>query len=194
VRRGFKQEAKRLALEVRAEMGLAAKDLLSPEVLADLYGIPVYDIADLIDQGCSREAIAHFEGTRQVAFSAALIPIKNQRIIVENSAHTATRRRASIAHEMAHVILEHEFGDALLNSEGCRSYDKEAEEEADRLGGELLIPYETALLAARMNLTNQEVADQYKVSLSFAAMRMNASGARIVVQRQRSFAHKRVSF
>jgi len=86
---------------------------------------------------------------------------------------------------MAHVILEHEFSAALLTLDGCRSVDREIEEEADRLGGELLIPYQAALAAAHAGWTDAQVAVHYGVSHRFAAMRMNASGARKVAPRQR---------
>jgi Zn-dependent peptidase ImmA (M78 family) len=92
---------------------------------------------------------------RQATFSAALVPFGSKRLIIENSAHSSTRRRVSIAHEMAHVLLEHELDSTLLTLEGCRAVDKEAEEEADQLGGELMIPYQAALTAARSNCTTK---------------------------------------
>jgi hypothetical protein len=184
VRRGFVAEAQRLALEVRAELGLDHREQLDPYGLADLYGIHVYCLQDLIEHGGSHAAVDHFAGVRQATFSAALVPIGPVRLIIENEAHTPTRRRASIAHEMAHILLEHQFASALLNFDGCRAFDKAIEAEADRLGGELLIPFRAALAAARAGLTDERVAEYYGVSREFAGMRMNASGARKVAARQ----------
>jgi hypothetical protein len=142
VRRGFKEEAKRLVLETRAELGLGSNEPLNPRDLANLYGISIVPLHELSAYGCSSEALAHFAKERQVTFSAAIVPLGTARFIIENSAHAYTRRRVSIAHEMAHVILEHDFSTALLTLDGCRALDKEVEGEADRLGGELLIPYQ----------------------------------------------------
>lgn len=184
MRRGFKEEAKRLALEVRAELGLGSREPLDPRELANLYGIRIFPLHELSAYDCPADAVVFFTQVRQETFSAALIPLGTARLIIENSAHSDTRRRVSIGHEMAHVILEHEFSTALLTLDGCRSVDGENEEEADRLGGELLIPYQAALAAAHAGWADAQVAVSFGVS-RFAAMRMNASGARKVAARQR---------
>lgn len=54
------------------------------------------------------------------------------------------------------------------------------------LGGELLIPKEGALDCAKRGLSDLEVAEVYRVSPQLAAMRLNASGARIWASRSRS--------
>jgi IrrE N-terminal-like domain len=185
VRRGFKEEAKRLALEVRAELGLGSREPLDSRELANLYGIRIFPLHELGAFDCPAEAVAHFAQVREETFSAALIPLGTARLIIENSAHADTRREVSIAHEIAHVILEHEFSTALLTLDGCRSVGREIEEEADRLGGELLIPYQAALAAAHAGWSDLYVGHHYGVSQQFAAMRMNASGARKVATRQR---------
>ena len=45
MRRGFKTEAKKLALEIRAELGLEASARFDPYALALEYGIPVYPVS-----------------------------------------------------------------------------------------------------------------------------------------------------
>jgi IrrE N-terminal-like domain len=177
VRRGFATEARRLALEVRAELGLSPYVPLDPGALAELYGIPVYPLEELAGWGCHDGTAAHFTVHRPDAFSAALVPVDAGLVIVENSAQSGSRRRASISHEMAHVLLEHPFRDRLLPPAGCPA-GREAEEEADRLAGELLIPATAALAAARDGASDTQVARRYRVSLAFARMRMNRSGAR----------------
>jgi Zn-dependent peptidase ImmA (M78 family) len=87
---------------------------------------------------------------------------------------------------MAHVLLEHQFTVAILGPDGCRSVDPEIEAEAEWFGGELLITYAAAMMLARRNASDAEVARRYGVSQKRAAMRMNASGARTVVTRQRA--------
>jgi hypothetical protein len=46
VRQGFKTEAKRLALELRAEIGLDAHAPFDPYGFASEYGIPVVQLSD----------------------------------------------------------------------------------------------------------------------------------------------------
>ena len=181
-----KAAATRLALEVRSEIGLDAHEPLEPADLAEEYGIPIYCLGDLHLHGLSAEAIAHFSGTAGARFSAALIPIGSGCCIIENDGHAPTRRRTNLAHEMAHVIREHDFPlGAVLGPDGCRSVPAGVEEEADWLGGELLITSESALRLARQDATDEAVAERYGVSSRYAAMRMNASGVRKRVQRER---------
>jgi Zn-dependent peptidase ImmA (M78 family) len=114
---------------------------------------------------------------RPKAWSAALVPIGSIRIILENTGHAPVRRRSSLAHELSHHFLEHEFDEVLLTDDGCRRFDKKKEKEANFLAGELLIPYQAALKAAFADKTNDEIAAIYGVSNQFAQMCMK--GARV---------------
>jgi IrrE N-terminal-like domain len=178
MRRGFTSQARRLAVEIRAEVGLSPYVPLDPRALAEFYGVPVYPLDEMPAWGCSTEAAAHFAESRPTAFSAALVPVGSGRVIVENSAQAQTRRRASISHELAHLILEHPFPDGPLTLASGPAWDRDAEAEADCLGGELLIPAPAALAAARDGASDERVARRYRVSVAFARMRMNRSGAR----------------
>ena len=188
MRRGFKTQAKKLALEVRAELGLGASACFDPYELAVEYGIPVYTLSELALHEDARQAGAHYALDRPSTFSAALIPVGNGRFILDNDYHAPVRRRNSVSHEMSHVLLEHGFTSVLFTCDGCRSIDKDKEEEADWLAGELLIPYAAAERAARLELTDEQVAQMFDVSTQLAAMRMNFSGARIIVARKRRYA------
>ncbi len=187
MRRGFKTAAKKLALEVRGELELSAYDVLDPYGLAKLYGIRICPIDALRASGTSAESLKYFMKHRPQVFDAAVVPAGNGCFIIENVVHALTRRRATISHEMAHIVLEHEFTATLVNSDGCRTVKSDIEDEATWLGGELLIPYEAALAAARAGKTDAEVAEEYNVSVRLAAMRMNASGARTVAERERRY-------
>lgn len=185
MRHGFKAHAKRLAVEGRAELGLGPFDRLDPRDLAAEYGIPIYTIGALAN-ACEPAVADWVNGPGQGIFSAALVPVGTGRFIIDNDLHAQTRRASSIAHEMAHVLCEHRFTEVLITADGCRAASREDEAQADWLGGELLIPESAAVRAARADWTDQQVADAYGVSPQRAAMRMNASGARQRVRRERS--------
>src|SRR5215213_9957467 len=95
---------------------------------------------DLTDRLAHLEAgespnAADVKRARQAAqFSAALVRCGTGMFIVENDAH---------------ALWEHEFTTVLVNGDGCRGVAPAVEAEADRLGGELLIPFKAALAAAR---------------------------------------------
>jgi IrrE N-terminal-like domain len=181
LRRGFKAESKRLAIELRAEIGLTRHDPLDPWKLAELYGVDVYALSDV---GCSAEALTHFTLTRPEVFSGALVPLPIGVAIIENTAHSRVRRISTMAHEMAHVTLEHVFPATLVNEKGCRTSDPGQEAEATELSGELLIPFDAALRFARQRLTNEEVADRFGVSPAVARWRLDSTGARKIARRQ----------
>ncbi|MFE1198642.1 ImmA/IrrE family metallo-endopeptidase [Streptomyces olivaceoviridis] len=175
-----------LALEVRREIGAGPHGQLDLDRLTDEYGIPVYAIRDLSGSGCSPEALEHFTLRRPEAWSAALVPAGTARFIVENCAHTLQRRRSNVAHEMSHLLLEHDFEGILFSDGGCRELGPEMavkERQASDLSGELLIPTSAAITAALSKKSDDEVAEQFNVSTRFAAWRMNASGARKIALR-----------
>jgi hypothetical protein len=187
MKRGFKTVARKLALEVRAELGLTAFVRFDPYELASEYGIPVYEVSDLGQDDRAHDAARYFDSGQTSVFSAALVPVGTGMFILDNDSHAFVRRRNSVSHEMSHIILEHAFDRVLVGVDGCRCFDRDKEEEATWLAGELLIPYAAAERAARADMADDQVAEMYEVSTQLAAMRMNYSGARTVVKRRREY-------
>lgn len=189
-KRSFNKAAcKRLAAEVRAEIGLQPMDALDPWKLAEVYGIAVIPVSAL---PVSSEIREHFTIVRPDLFSGALVPLGNGAVIVENDSHPPARRRSTMGHELAHIFGEHKFGTSLVSERGCRLADQRQEDEAAEIGGELLIPFEAAKQLARRKATNEEVALQFGVSTDLARWRMDATGARLIARRQEA-AYRRAS-
>src|SRR5262245_65936107 len=80
----------------------------------------------------------------EAGFSATTIVVGARRLIVYNPRDGAGRKASSLAHELAHVILEHEAAPAI-GVGGCRHWDGRQEAEADWLGAALLVPRAGAL-------------------------------------------------
>lgn len=189
LRRGFKKEARELALDVRAELGTEVFAPLDPWALAELYGIEVFDLRSPF---LPAESVRHLTEERPHVFSAALVPLDpSGAVIIENHVHPMRRRRSTIAHEMAHVLLEHPFGPTLTDENGCRSAVAGIEEEAAELSGELLIPTDAARIAAFKGWSDHSVANHFRVSVAMATWRMNMSGARRIAARTRFKAEAR---
>ncbi|MGC4941747.1 ImmA/IrrE family metallo-endopeptidase [Kribbella sp. DT2] len=180
MRRGFKTEAKSLALELRSEIGLDAHSPFDPYAFASEYGIPVVQLSDL-----DGAAVNYFLKANGSALSGALIPHRTGVVILENDAQPLSRRRTTVCHELAHVVLEHQFGVSLSDERKC-GLGGDQEAEADWLSGEMLIPTDGAFRLARANATDEEAAADYDVSLAVARWRMNHSGARKVMERARA--------
>lgn len=179
--RGFNKAAcKRLAAELRREIGLNPMDALDPWKLAEMYGIAVIPLTSL---PVTSEIRDHFTLSRPEVFSGALVPVGNGAVIVENDSHPPVRRRSTMGHELAHVFGEHKFDTSLVNERGCRIANQIQEEEASEIAGELLVPFESAKLLARRKATNEAVALQFGVSIDLARWRMDATGARLIARR-----------
>ncbi|EYT91815.1 hypothetical protein ThrDRAFT_02580 [Frankia casuarinae] len=172
-----------LAAEIRVEMGIGSFDRLDPYRIAEEYRVPVYPLQELGDHRgqCSEAAIAHFTVTRRTKWSAALVAAGSNRMIIENAAHEEVRRRSNLAHEISHLLLEHEFDTLLLTDDTTCFTDEKKEKEAQFLARELLISEQAAKQAAFKRLTNEEVGALYDVSSQFAQWRM--SGPRVYAQR-----------
>lgn len=175
-----KAACKRLAAELRSEIGLELMDAFDPWKLAELYGVRVIPVTALPLDDAIRD---HFTSVRPEVFSGALIPLRTGAVIIENDAHPPARRRSTMGHEMAHVVAEHRFGTSLVNERGCRSADQAQEDEAAEIAGELLVPFDAAKLLARRKATNEEVALRFAVSVEMARWRMEATGARLIARR-----------
>jgi Zn-dependent peptidase ImmA (M78 family) len=143
LRRGFKADAERIADLVRRDLGLAPLDRLDCFALAETWGVPVVSLGELREDGASDASIRRLLSP-DAGFSAATIVVGPRRLIVYNQRHEPGRKASSLAHELAHVILEHEAAPAL-GVGGCRHWDGGQEAEADWLGSTLLVPRAGAL-------------------------------------------------
>ncbi len=142
------QNMREVVAEERLEQGVGDRGSLNPYALAAANGVDIYAIDEFPDEHCSHAAVEHFTSTRQAAWSAAPIPIGSARIILENVSHDPCRRRSSIAHELGHCLLEHDFDDVILTDDGCRKFNPVHEKQAKYFSGELLVP-EAAARARR---------------------------------------------
>ncbi len=183
--RGFKAQTRRQALEVRTELGTGPHEVLDVFALADLYGVPIVHLSDLRESDCPRGSLDYYLNDGASSFSAAAVPIDSGGLVVVNDAHPPVRVRSSLAHELAHWLLEHPFPVSLCVDGVCRVFDAATEEQANLLAGELLIPTDAAHRLAALRWSDHQVAELHNVSVRFAKMRMDQSGARKRAERAR---------
>jgi hypothetical protein len=174
LRRGFKSEAERTAELVRRDLGLEPLDRLDCFALAEAWGIPVVSLGELRDDGASEASIGRLM-SRDAGFSATTIVVGPRRLIVYNPRHEAGRKASSLAHELAHVILEHEAAPAI-GVGGCRHWDGVEEAEADWLGSALLVPRAGALAWMLESDDIDAGARNFGVSVELFRWRINHTG------------------
>lgn len=172
-RRGFKAEAEREAARVRKELGLASHDRLDPRELASHLSISVVDAADLV----AISELEELERLQAYAFSAATFKIQDRKIIVVSPLRTKGRQNSDIAHELAHVMLQHDLSEIKdLNGMPFRTCKPDEEEEATAFGGTLLLPRPLLLSAARRRASVEQIASDYDVTVEMARFRYNTTG------------------
>jgi Zn-dependent peptidase ImmA (M78 family) len=184
VRRGFKAEAERLAERTRTQMGLRPHDHLDIRDLARHLGVEV----TRADQLVARARLEELERVQPGAFSAATFHLPDGRTVaVCNPCSDPARTNSDIAHELAHILLDHEVRDIQqLAGHTFLTCNPEQEEEANWLAGCLLLPRPLLLRAARAGATPETLAIRYNVSLAMARFRLNTSGVLLQAHRAKA--------
>jgi hypothetical protein len=173
LRRGFKAHAEREAARVRKELRLAPHDRLDPRVLARHLNISIVVASDLVDI----KELEELERLQAFAFSAATFEISDRKIIVVSPLRKSGRQNSDIAHELAHVMLNHDLSEIRdLDGMPFRTCRPDEEEEATAFGGTLLLPRPLLLSAARREATIDQIAAQYDVTVEMARFRFNTTG------------------
>ncbi len=184
--RGFQTEAKAVAQEVRAELRLTPYTRLDPFLLAEHLGVHVTPLSAL--QNDTPFGTNHFTTVEPDTFSAVTVFRGTRRHVVHNDCHSPGRQASDIVHELSHALLHHP-PTAAMDDHGCRLWDQSVEDEAEFLAGVLLVPDEAALRIARTGVLLEQAAMHYGVSIQMVHYRLNKSGARLRVKRERLLWH-----
>lgn len=167
--RGFKAKANRIAVAVRADLGLPATAPLDPLAVCQHFEIEVRPLSS-----CGADA-AHLLFVEPSAFSAVTVPCGMRRAIIHNDGHSLVRQRSNIMHELAHGFLGHPPCSAF-DCDGERNYDGGIESEANFLGGSLLVTNEAAWHIVRTGQIAQ-AKQVYGISQKMLSYRLGVSGA-----------------
>lgn len=155
--------AKHLTIDIRA-----ADELVDPAELEEL---------DRIQPG---------------AFSAVTFYLPSRTVIAYNPFNDTGRTNSDIAHEIAHILLNHDVRE--LQQIGGHTFltcNPEQEAEANWLAGCLLLPRALLLREAYAGSDPTTIAQKHQVSITMARFRVNASGVLLQAQRGRSMGPRR---
>jgi len=183
LRRGFRAEAERIAAALRDDLGIHHADPLSLEDAAQARGVQVVSAADLVDA----RRLAELENIQAFSFSACTFEIDGGSVIVYNPIRSEARRKSDIAHELSHLLLEHDLTEirevAGVPFRTCRA---DQEEEATNLGGTLLLPRPLLLRAVADGMEPDAVATEYGVTIEMARFRLNTTAVARQLERARA--------
>lgn len=184
MRRGFKSWCERTAAEYRQALGVPMATALDPRTLAEHLDVRVVMPEEV--PGVTPKSVAKLRGTAaQACWSAVTISQGypdsrgRMRIVILNSGHAKTRQANSLAHELAHIILNHSTDDTRMSMEGFlfrNRFDDEQEDEANWLAGCLLLPREGLLTVYRSKRNPAALARHFGVSQKLVNWRLRMTG------------------
>lgn len=186
MRRGFKAWCERTSIEYRQTLGLADDYYFEPDRLATKLGVHVIAIDKL--PSLSEASRKQLTKSDPQSWSAITVVVGATRVTVLNPTHTVSRKRNSLTHELAHVILNHNLAGVGIFEEGLliqQSCDREQEEEADWLSGALLVPRDMLLKAYLQSPDSAACADLFGVSVKLLEWRLRMTGVLVQARRMR---------
>lgn len=159
---------------IRADLGLSRADPVDLDALAESLGVEILAGDDLIP----RSRFAELDEIQPDCFSACTFrPSPDRVVVVFNPLSAMTRRKSDLAHELAHILLNHDLSRIeKLGGITFFSCDPIQEEEAGWLSGSLLLPRDLLTLEVRRDLAADEIAEKHGVSVQMARYRLNATG------------------
>jgi hypothetical protein len=187
-RRGFKTWSEQTALRARQKLKLSPSAPLDPSRLAELLGVFVLQPDDLPDLG--EEVRLRLTSVHGDCWSAITVSDGSCHLIVVNSSHAKSRLNSSLAHEIAHIILGHEPSMMFMSSTSgmaLRTYNEEQEEEANWLGGCLLLPREALIAIRRRGGSDDDACTEYGVSPAMLRFRCNVTAVETQLRRTRAY-------
>src|SRR3954447_4372876 len=104
MRRGFKAEAERAANQLRRKIGQTQSEQLDLRALAAELGAELRPADELV----AVDKLQRLERTQPGAFSACTFTIGERHVVVYSPLSSDGRRNSDVAHELAHLVLEHE--------------------------------------------------------------------------------------
>lgn len=186
LRRGFKTWCENAARGYRRDLKLSPIAPLDPRKLAAHLGITIWAPADI--PGIDPKDVRHLTVNARESWSAATLRDGDDSLIIINDGHAVTRQNNSLAHEIGHIVLEHEPAQMYVTPDGLMmmsEYNAEHEEEATWFAGAILLPRDALLDLAKRRVPNQLAASQYGVSVQLLTMRRNRTGVEVQLMRQR---------
>jgi len=175
--RGFKTWCENTAVSLRKKLGREPSDPVSPEALAKLLEVRIWQAEEI--PGVDPESLRILLHEDPDSWSAITIHVQGQAIIVLNSAHSGGRPSSNLMHELAHILLNHEPSRLDVSDDGVmmlRTFDRQQEAEADWLAGCILLPRPTLLACRKLGLENAAIARRYGVSQKMVEYRLNVTG------------------
>jgi Zn-dependent peptidase ImmA (M78 family) len=184
--RGFKSWAEKFAEGLRKELGIEIDCPIDLNRFASFFGSKLLTPEDI--PGMSEQHLKQLLNVDHSGWSAVTVCVDQHSVIIHNPRHSKGRQASNIAHEIAHLILEHEPTRLVMSQDGAlvmRSFNEKQEEEANWLAWCVLLPRQAIVEALKKRVSVEEIAVQFGVSEPLVRFRVQKTGAQVQMRRTR---------
>jgi Zn-dependent peptidase ImmA (M78 family) len=185
--RGFKSWAEKFAEGLRRELGIEIHSPIDLSRLASFFGSRLLTPQDI--PGMSDQHLKQLLDVDHSGWSAVTVCVDQRSVVIHNPRHSRGRQASNIAHEIAHLILEHEPTRLVMSQDGAlvmRSFNEKQEEEANWLAWCLLLPRQAIIDALERRVSVGDIAAQFGVSEPLVKFRVQKTGAQVQMRRRRA--------
>jgi Zn-dependent peptidase ImmA (M78 family) len=158
-------------------MHRAAIDPIRALDVANYYNVTVWSPNDV--EGVPSADIQYLLGAGADEWSSFTLKLGTRNLIVVNTAHSERRQNSVLMHELAHIILGHQLSSGVITGSDHfvpSNYNQDQEDEAAWLGATLLLPRPALLWMRRRNMSDDEAATHFGVSLDLLKWRIRMTG------------------
>lgn len=185
--RGFKSLAERTSANIRHELGLGAHDCLDVFKLAEFLDVNVCTPREI--PGLPEEVIHQLLIEDPFGWHAVSIVAPDGGVLlIYNPRKSPGRKVSDIAHELAHILLEHKPSTVIFSHDASfamRTFDQKQEDEANWLAWSLLLPREALVRTTRQGMSIEQTAEFYKVTTQLVKYRLSVTGVSVQLARMR---------
>lgn len=180
--RGFSAQVERVAQQCRSA-GFDGTVPVDIKAVAAAAGVAVVAADTLIPI----ERLHDLEKVQAYAFSACTFEVEGRSVIVYSPIHTVGRSNSDIAHELAHILLDHDLSEIQeVSGLPFRTCMPDQEEQATALGAAILVPEKALITAAYAGASVEHVAREFEVTVPMARYRWNKLGVARRLDRRRA--------
>jgi Zn-dependent peptidase ImmA (M78 family) len=178
LRRGFKSQCERRAVELRRQLCLADFAPLPAPAVAKVYGIDVWPLERVVRATQAGAVdLRELGGDDWLVFTLRL---GNRDLVVINTTQSPPQQNSIITHEIAHIILGHELASSVGTAAdplSVGSYDQDQEDEAAWFGSTLLLPRPALTWMRRHRLSAAAASAYFGITPELLHWRLQAAGA-----------------
>ncbi|MGO8917011.1 MAG: ImmA/IrrE family metallo-endopeptidase [Stellaceae bacterium] len=177
LRRGFKSQCERRAIELRRQLCLADVAPLPALALAKAYDIEVWPL-ERVAGATERGTVDPREFGRD-DWLLFTLRLGRRDLIVVNTRQSPLQQNSIVVHELAHIILGHELASTVGTAAGLLSvgsYDQDQEDEAAWFGSALLLPRPALAWMRRRRLSQAAASAHFGITPDLLVWRLQAAG------------------